>query len=72
MKRYDIKSNSSWWTAPAEHGDWVQFTEAQAIVKPARKALESIAANTCCDKCQEAAFVARAALAALDAFGEGE
>lgn len=27
------------------------------------KALRSIAANTCCDKCQEAALVARAALA---------
>jgi hypothetical protein len=28
-----------------------------------RAALESIAANTCCDRCQEAALVARAALA---------
>jgi hypothetical protein len=28
-----------------------------------RRALESIAKNTCCDKCQEAALVARAALA---------
>lgn len=28
-----------------------------------REALESIAANTCCDRCQEAALVARAALA---------
>lgn len=27
-----------------------------------REALESIAANACCDKCQEAALVARAAL----------
>ena len=26
------------------------------------KALKSIARNTCCNKCQEAAFVARAAL----------
>lgn len=26
------------------------------------EALESIAANTCCDRCQEAALVARAAL----------
>ena len=31
-------------------------------VQPLRKALESIAANTCCDKCQEAALVAKAAL----------
>lgn len=29
-----------------------------------RSALESIAGNTCCDKCQEAALVARAALVA--------
>jgi len=29
----------------------------------AEAALESIAANTCCDRCQEAALVARAALA---------
>ena len=29
-----------------------------------REALESIAANTCCDKCQEAALVAKTALAA--------
>ena len=27
-----------------------------------REALESIAANACCDKCQEAALVAKAAL----------
>jgi hypothetical protein len=27
-----------------------------------REALESIAKNTCCDKCQEAALVAKAAL----------
>jgi hypothetical protein len=29
-----------------------------------KRALESIAANTCCDTCREAAFVARAALGA--------
>ena len=33
-------------------------------VAPLRKALESIAANTCCEKCQEAALVARKALGA--------
>jgi len=27
-----------------------------------REALRSIASNTCCDRCQEAALVARAAL----------
>ena len=31
-------------------------------IKPLRKALESIAANTCCDRCQEAALVAKTAL----------
>lgn len=37
-----------------------------APVAPAgwREALESIAKNTCCDRCQEAALVAKAALAA--------
>lgn len=31
--------------------------------KELREALESISKNTCCDKCQETALVARAALA---------
>lgn len=31
-------------------------------IKPLRKALEGIAANTCCDKCREASLVASAAL----------
>jgi hypothetical protein len=35
----------------------------------ARRALRSIAANTCCDNCQEAALVARAALREMDAAG---
>lgn len=38
----------------------------QLVVKAVdrlRTALDSIAANTCCDRCQEAALVARAALA---------
>jgi hypothetical protein len=30
--------------------------------KPLERALKSIAANTCCDRCQEAALVAQAAL----------
>jgi hypothetical protein len=33
------------------------------VRKPLVDALESIAANTCCDKCQEAALVAKSALA---------
>ncbi len=37
-----------------------------AEVERLRAALESIAANTCCDKCQEAALVARAALSPGD------
>lgn len=47
-----------------------------AYVDELRAALESIAANTCCDRCQEAALVARAALnetagAFLSEDGEG-
>lgn len=34
-----------------------------ATIEGLRVALQSIAANTCCDRCQEAALVARAALA---------
>ena len=37
--------------------------KAEAEVARLRAALESIAANTCCDRCQEAALVARDALA---------
>ncbi len=33
-----------------------------AEIERLRSALESIAKNTCCDKCQEAALVAREAL----------
>jgi plasmid stabilization system protein ParE len=36
---------------------------AKARVDELEAALQSIAANTCCDKCQQAALVARAALA---------
>jgi hypothetical protein len=35
-------------------------------IEALEKALRSIAANTCCDKCQEAALVARAALEGKD------
>jgi hypothetical protein len=35
-------------------------------IEALEKALRSIAANTCCDKCQEAALVARAALERKD------
>jgi len=41
-------------------------------VKPLVEALNSISANTCCDKCQEAALVASNALSAhRKQFGEG-
>ena len=35
-------------------------------IEALEKALRSIAANTCCDSCQEAALVARAALEGKD------
>lgn len=38
-------------------------SEDVARIEQLEAALQSIAANTCCDKCQEAALVARAALA---------
>ena len=43
---------------------------AAALIK-AEEALASIAANTCCDGCQEAALVARAALAEISALTGG-
>lgn len=39
-----------------------EAAEDRAEIKALRAALESIATNTCCDKCQEAALVAKAAL----------
>ena len=41
-----------------EEGDWVRYEDYAQI----EAALKSIAANTCCDRCQEAALVARSAL----------
>jgi hypothetical protein len=41
-----------------EHGREVAANEIERL----RAALESIAKNTCCDRCQEAALVAKAAL----------
>lgn len=40
----------------------VTYAAMQKRIKTLKAALESIAANTCCDNCQEAARVARAAL----------
>lgn len=41
-----------------------RIAQLEAREKVLREALKSIAANTCCGPCQEAALVARAALAA--------
>ena len=43
---------------------WVRNAQWSREVRDLRAALESIAASTCCDRCQEAALVARQALAA--------
>ena len=44
-------------------GDVLRHIEAQAArIAELEAALSSIARNTCCDKCQEAALVAHAAL----------
>lgn len=52
------------------HKDAVDRFEENALltaeVMTLREALESIAANTCCDRCQEAALVAAAALRAKE------
>jgi hypothetical protein len=36
--------------------------DSKKIIEQLREALQSISNNTCCDNCQEAALVARAAL----------
>lgn len=41
---------------------WNKCEEAADRIEELEAALQSIASNTCCDKCQEAALVARAAL----------
>lgn len=40
----------------------MHWSELFAHLQIYRQALNSIAANTCCDRCQEAALVARAAI----------
>ena len=47
---------------PAPDGSWMMFKDVEARIAELEAALRSIASNTCCDKCQEAALVARAAL----------
>lgn len=51
----------------AEHAFISRETERDRLLRIRRAALESIAANKCCSSCQEAALVARAALAAAQA-----
>ena len=47
----------------AYRGSFVAYNEYSALEDIAIPALRSIAANTCCGSCQEAALVAQAALA---------
>jgi hypothetical protein len=47
---------------PANRRDDNQLEPPWEVIARLRRALESIAANSCCDKCQEAALVAKAAL----------
>ncbi len=84
MKRYDLERISrgmeTWQDLVAsKDGDYIEFTEAQAIVKPAAEALRQLEAeftqlaNVVKPLSASVALHnARAALAALDAFGEGE
>lgn len=52
---------ADYWEVQAEM--WHQnYKESADEIELLRKALQSIANNTCCDNCQEAALVARAAL----------
>jgi cell division protein FtsB len=48
--------------AASNHAYLSDYQEARGEIEKLRAALRSIAANTCCDRCQEAALVARAAL----------
>lgn len=48
-----------------EQGHWdhvLMVTKLTYEIERLQEALRSIASNTCCDKCQEAALVARVAL----------
>ena len=54
-------TKADYWEVQADmwHQNW---KEADDEIEKLREALRSIASNTCCDRCQEAALVARAAL----------
>lgn len=51
----------------ADRGSFVAYSDYSSLEDRAIPALRSIAANTCCGSCQEAALVARAALAMVSA-----
>ncbi len=76
MKRYEYDDHGrGGYLTEASDGDWISFTEAQAIVKQAREALRIARRNM--RAASPASLVSEmdaveAALAALDAFGEGE
>ena len=50
------------WAAAQGHYASKKHTDQQARIDALEKALKSIASNTCCEPCQEAALVARQAL----------
>jgi chromosome segregation ATPase len=52
--------------AASNHAYLSDYQEARGEIEKLRAALRSIAANTCCNRCQEAALVARAALGEKD------
>jgi len=56
-----LREVKDWWREPGRTAE-----QAADRIEALEKALRSIAANTCCDKCQEAALVARAALEMKD------
>ncbi len=56
-----LREVKDWWREPGRTAE-----QAADRIEALEKALRSIAANTCCDKCQEAALVARAALEGKD------
>ena len=77
----DMNESAAMWRSPSDEqpDDFAEANArlialtpqlAAALIK-AEEALASIAANTCCDGCQEAALVARAALSEIRALTGG-
>jgi hypothetical protein len=72
VKRYDCTDGGAQWCQGCytmtenSLGGYVKYEDYDALrgeVERLRETLQSISANTCCDRCREAALVARAALA---------